>query len=124
MHFKSTGGSRKVLLIRAPSAITALLVARGEVFEVVILVIAHRIVPRGNSKFVLIIFAFEVLGGKIFTRQACRRDRFLVLNAYIILWNLSANIHFTSTVYGVAPVSPHLTFASRQVLPPCVDPCH
>jgi hypothetical protein len=110
MHFKSTEENRKVLLIRAPSAIAALLVARSEVFEVVIFVLAHCIVPSGKCHVVVIIVVLEDLSGVIFARQACRCGRFLVLNAYIILWNSSANLHFHvhGLCYGTCESSPNL----------------
>ena len=125
--FKNVEGNQKVLLIRTLSAIAALFIARSEAFEVAILMLTHRIVPRGNVKFVLIIIIFALkafFGRRIFTRQACRRDRFRALDPYItILWSLSVNLKFTSTACGVAPVSPHLISTSAALLP-CVGPCH
>ena len=95
MHFKGTGGNQKVL-IRALSAITALLIARSEVFEIVILVLGHRIVPSGNCHVAVMIFILKVFERRIFTRQACRRDRFRVLDPYItILQELSVKSSFS-----------------------------
>lgn len=72
-------------LVRALSAIAALDVASGVIFEAVILLLAHRIVPCRDLILVLIIFLLEVLSGKIVARRACRCNGFLVLISYITI---------------------------------------